>query len=89
MYISVETLKVNANANSEKIINQFDFYRIAYGQLVEGMDTFYGDFRNKRILFNYGVLYVRDEIRGVSKKELDDRIQGMRQATTQDDYDKQ
>lgn len=89
MYLSVETLKIHEGANQEKIIDVFNFYRITYGQFVDGLDAFYADFKNKRILFNYAVLYVRDEIRGVSKKELDDRIEGMRQGTMQDNYDKQ
>jgi hypothetical protein len=87
--IQLQILKVRNESNLEFVTKEFDFYAITYGQMVDGIDVFYGDFRNKRILFDYASLYVRDQIRGGSEKELQDRIESMRKATTQADYDKQ
>jgi hypothetical protein len=88
-YIAIQTLKVKDDAQSDTVMSPLDFYRITYGQLGDGMDAFYGDFRNKRILFDYAMIYVRDQIRGISAAELDIRIENMRKATTNPDYDKQ
>jgi hypothetical protein len=85
--ISIKALTIPNNGSPESVTQSFDFYRVAFGQLGDGLDTFYGDFRNKRILFDYAALYVRDQIRGVSSKELEIRIENMRKATTEENYD--
>jgi hypothetical protein len=50
------------------------------GQLVEGVDEFYKDFRNKNILVDVGMRYVKDELRGKTSKELEDELAGFRQS---------
>jgi hypothetical protein len=55
---------------------------------MDGLTEFYKDYRNKRINLNIALPYVRDEIRGGSKNELEKRLESMRQATTNPDYDK-
>jgi hypothetical protein len=64
-----------------------DFTEISYGQFMDGLDIFYNDYRNKRININIALLYVRDQIRGVSETDLNKRLEGMRKAATEPDYD--
>jgi hypothetical protein len=52
----------------------FDFTHIRLGQLAEGVDDFYKDFRNKGIDINLAMRYVRDELKGKSAKELEDEL---------------
>jgi hypothetical protein len=48
------------------------------GQLVDGLDSFYGDFRNRRILVYSAVWLVLNEIAGTPQDELDKMIQSWR-----------
>ena len=52
----------------------FDFTGIRYGQLLEGMDDFYKDFRNKGVYVSAAMFYVRDELKGKPAKELEDEL---------------
>jgi hypothetical protein len=80
--------KMKVTDSSDPVSPYIKFYNVMYSQFEEGLDTFYADYRNKRINFNPAILYVRDQIQGVSQKDLDERLDHMRQATTQPDYDK-
>ena len=55
-------------------VTPFDFTKIQFGQLAEGVDEFYKDFRNKNIDIILAMLYVRDELRGKPAKELEDEL---------------
>lgn len=57
-----------------------DFGKIRMGQLVDGVDEFYKDFRNKSIDIGYAMYYVRDELKGKTDKELAAELAGWRQA---------
>lgn len=50
------------------------------GQLVDGVDEFYKDFRNKGILVDVALRYVKDELRGMTDKELQDELAVFRQS---------
>ena len=56
----------------------FDYSGIPFGQLQEGVDHFYKDFRNKRININAAISYVRDQLRGKPADELDAALAFMR-----------
>jgi hypothetical protein len=56
-----------------------NFGNIRVGQLVEGVDEFYKDFRNKNIEIQLAMQYVRDELKGKPAKELEDGLTGWRQ----------
>ena len=47
-----------------------DYGNLRTGQLVDGVDEFYKDFRNKNILVDVAMRYVKDELRGKTAKEL-------------------
>ena len=47
-------------------------------QLVDGVDEFYKDFRNKNILIEVTMRYVKDELRGMTDKELQDELADFR-----------
>jgi hypothetical protein len=47
-------------------------------QLVEGVDEFYKDFRNKNIVVELAMRYVKDELRRMTDKELQDELSDFR-----------
>jgi hypothetical protein len=56
-------------------IAPFDFTKIRFGQLSEGLDEFYKDFRNKGIDVDFGIRYVKDQLKNEkSAKELDEEV---------------
>jgi hypothetical protein len=79
--------KLQVIDSTKDVTPYLKFYNITYGQFREGLDAFYGDYRNKQINFNVAILYIRDQIQGVPQKDLDVRVEHMRQATTRADYD--
>ena len=46
------------------------FYNITYGQMIEGLDSLYVDYRNRLIQISDGLEIVVTEIRGKSKSEI-------------------
>jgi hypothetical protein len=55
-------------------VARYDFGQIRFGQLSEGVDEFYKDFRNKGLEIDLAMTYVRDELKGKSTKELEDEL---------------
>src|SRR6266478_2616219 len=53
---------------------EFDYDGIAMGQFVDGMDTFYKDYRNKQLEVGQAIQYVRDSIKGKPAQELDSEV---------------
>lgn len=52
-----------------------DFTKIRLGQLSEGLDAFYKDFRNKGVGVSFGIRYVRDQLKSIkSEKELEEEL---------------
>ncbi len=60
----------------------YDFAGIRFGQLLEGMDDFYKDFRNKGVYVTAALFYVRDELKGKPAKELEDELNLFRHGPT-------
>jgi hypothetical protein len=57
----------------------FDFAKIQFVQFSEGLDEFYKDFRNKAIDVDFGIRYVRDQLKNKkSAKELDEELSNYR-----------
>jgi hypothetical protein len=48
---------------------RYDFANVRFGQLVDGTDEFYKDFRNKTIHINVALSYVRDQLKGKKSAE--------------------
>jgi hypothetical protein len=64
---------------SQYKMTPFDFTDIRLGQLSEGLDEFYKDFRNKGIDVDLGIRYVRDQLKNQkSVKELDEELSNFR-----------
>ncbi|HZY73585.1 MAG TPA: hypothetical protein VFE22_10810 [Edaphobacter sp.] len=59
-----------------------DFRNIKLGQLTDGMDTFYKDYRNQRIRLDIAMFYVRDTITGCSADVLRKELDSLRQEVT-------
>lgn len=52
----------------------FDYDGITMGQFVDGVDTFYKDFRNRQIEIGLAMAYVRDAVKGKSAAELEAEV---------------
>jgi hypothetical protein len=85
--LKVRKQKLPDVSTNEEVTSFFKFYKITYGQFMEGLNTFYADYRNPQINFDVAILYIRDQIHGTSQKDLDLRLEDMRKATTSPDYD--
>ena len=59
-------------------VTRYNFGNIRFGQMSEGVDAFYKDFRNKNININLAMNYVRDQLKGKSDKELEETLAGYR-----------
>jgi hypothetical protein len=68
--------------SQEQSAKLFDFNNLTVGQLAEGTDEFYKDFRNKNIEIPTAMLYVRDELKGKPAKELEDKLNLFRHGPT-------
>ena len=89
----------NTNRASDKKMSQFasglsdiagklgDFSGIRFGQYTSGLDAFYKDFRNMSIHVEDAMPYVRDQIKGVDKKELETELDMLRKVSTSPGYD--
>jgi hypothetical protein len=77
-----------ASAQSDAALESYmNFYEISFGKLRNGLMDFYKDGRNKRININLAILYVRDEIRGMSQEESNRRLESLRKETIEQGYD--
>ena len=63
-----------------------DYSGITIGQYVDGVDQFYKDFRNTRILATDAMMIVKMQISGVRQKEIDDDLQTIRQTALDPRY---
>lgn len=57
-----------------------DLNKFPSGELLEGMDHFYDDFRNRSILFDDALHYVEDQLRGQPDDKLNTELLHLRQA---------
>lgn len=64
-------------------VTPLDFGDVHFGQLTEGLDEFYKDFRNKEIDVQYALGYVRDELKGKSPEELGQELRRLRVPSVQ------
>ena len=76
----------NARASKACISNaqSFDFDSITVGQLLNGMNTFYKDFRNLQVPLTMAMRLVRDEIRGRSEEDVQKELDSWRQCVAGD-----
>jgi hypothetical protein len=77
--LSVKKMTLEAAPYKAPLTSFLKFYRITYKQFVDGLNVFYSDYRNKQIDFDIAILYIRDQIQGTPQKELDSRLDDMRQ----------
>ena len=59
-------------------LSRYDFGKLRMGQLQEGVDEFYKDFRNKGVEIDLAMDYVRDELKGKPAKELEEELARIR-----------
>jgi hypothetical protein len=85
--LEARKMSLTSADNDAPLESYMNFYEISFGQYREKLNEFYKDERNKRININEALLYVRDQIRGTPTSELQKRIESMRKAAMQPDYD--
>jgi hypothetical protein len=71
------------NAVAVRVIQSFEEHEkllsgITNGQVTDGLDSFYGDYRNRRILVFNAVWVVLNTISGKSEKEMETMIENFR-----------
>jgi hypothetical protein len=66
--------------------NGNDYSEFTIGQLVEGVNQFYKDFRNTKILTRDAMMVVRQQISGVPQKEIDEGLEFLRQLALNPQY---
>jgi len=57
----------------------FNFEMITFGQFLEGMDTFYKDFRNTEMPINMAIRIVHDQINGRPAEDIEKELIAWRQ----------
>jgi hypothetical protein len=67
------------NQQQKLVHNMFDFYKIQMGQFVEGLDSFYSDYRNQKTPMTSAIFFVRDEIRGEPRNKQDETLRKLRE----------
>jgi hypothetical protein len=79
------TFQLNLRSDSKEFsacaedAQDFNFEMIKYGQYLDGVDTFYKDFRNMDYPINLAIKLVRDQIRGRSAEDIEKELVGWRQ----------
>ena len=63
------------------IVACFDFGNIPFGQLMDGVDEFYTDFRNKHVDIADAMTYVRDKLKGKSPAVLEQQLKEFHSVT--------
>lgn len=64
------------------ILDSSEFRNMTIGQIVDGLDSFYSDFRNRRIEVYQAFVFVIYEIDGTPQGWLDNYLQELRQAAS-------
>ncbi len=53
-------------------------YKITIGQIVEGLDVLYSDFKNRNIKINDAIYVVKRQIEGASEEHIEAMLQYLR-----------
>lgn len=63
-----------------------DYSEFTVGQLIDGVNEFYKDFRNTKILARDAMMVVKQQISGVPQKEIDEGLEFLRQTALDPRY---
>ena len=72
-------MKCFAAISSLKSSLEADMKKIKVGQIVDGIDEFYSDFKNRSIKVKWAYLVVMQQIKGTSEEETKKFIESVRQ----------
>jgi len=67
--------------NNNQDLNRFKPPNATYGQVIDGLDHFYADYRNKTMTLAPATFYVYLELSGAPQSALDDYARNVRQPT--------
>jgi len=59
-------------------LKRYGLYEITVGQLVDGFDLLYSDFKNKQIVMRDAIYVVKKQIKGASPEEIEALLQYLR-----------
>jgi hypothetical protein len=59
-------------------LSKFGIYQISVGQITDGLDLFYSDFKNKQIKLGSAIYVVKKQIEGSSSEEIEALVQWLR-----------
>ena len=80
--VIIGNLQKNAKNRDSKAWNnqlvQYYLGKITVGQIINGLDVLYGDFKNKQIKLVYAVYIVKKQINGASSEEIEAILQYLR-----------
>lgn len=74
----VALLLGNQTNDTNISLSRYAIFQITNGQLVEGLNAFYGDFKNKQIKITDAVYVVKKQIKGASDEETEAVLQFLR-----------
>lgn len=72
------TIRELANSDADVLGKKLDLSGITAGQLIEGLDNFYKDYRNMKVLAEEAIWIVKLEIRGAPREFIDEEIRLLR-----------
>lgn len=64
--------------NRNERLSPYGVYGITIGQLYEGLNLFYGDFKNKQLKLPVAIYVVKKQIKGASAEEIEAIVQWLR-----------
>jgi hypothetical protein len=78
LYWYVHTSKFQLKDNPIKIEELIPVWKVTIGQIVEGVDAFYNDYKNKQILIQDAIYVVCKEVKGESQEKIEREKQILR-----------
>lgn len=80
--VVIGNMQKNAKDRASKARNgqlvQYSFGGISPGQIIAGLDSLYGDFKNKQVMLILAVYIVKKQIAGASAEETEATLQYLR-----------
>src|SRR5215472_531800 len=76
-----EAAAATCDVNYHAFLNIFKAPNSTMGQIVQGIDQFYADYRNLRVGIDFAVLYAYKDLNGAPQSDLDELVRSARQHT--------
>jgi hypothetical protein len=77
------TAKEQVNKSYDYCNNKF-LFNVSIGQICEGLDSLYADYRNRNILVQLGIWAVLNSIHGISQPDYEQMLERLRKITVKE-----